>query len=72
MKLERSRLELLEGLRDGVAGEVGRDRSTAALGCCEDCKRFRNASSEDDPLLRVDGERFELGLCKRLGAELGC
>lgn len=72
MKLERSRLELLEGLRDGVAGEFGRDRSTFALGCCEDCKRFRSASSDDDPPLRIDGELLELGRWTRLGVELGC
>jgi len=67
IKLDRSRLELFEGVRDGVVAELGRERSVVALGLWEDCKRLRSASSEEDPRLPIDGELLEL----RPGVTLG-
>lgn len=52
---EASGRELLPGLRlmslDGPRDGVGRDLSADGLGRCEDCRRFRSASSEDEPRL---------------------
>ncbi|MEW4563825.1 hypothetical protein AB1K70_14925 [Bremerella sp. JC770] len=72
IRLDRSRPGLLEGLRDGVVAELGRERSVAALGRCEDCKRLRRASSDEDPRLPIDGELLELRPWLRLGVALGC
>ncbi|MBA2117499.1 hypothetical protein HOV93_46980 [Planctomycetes bacterium FF15] len=70
-QLDRSRLESLDGLRDGVAGEDGRDRSDVAPGCCDDRNRSRRESSEDDPRVRDSGVLFGLRPCMRLGVGLG-